>query len=257
MSGTSNIVADALLGSEINSIFQQSLYIDWATLAKAQLADQELLSFIEGHHSLKIKRVSVADTNLTLVCDDSQLGTLRPIVPAGFRRTIFNNIHNLSHPGTKATFRTISKRYVWPNMKRDVSVWYRNCVQCQRAKVTRHNYAPLQRYPPPSQKFRQLNVDIAGSLPNSNGYTYILVLVDRFSRWPVAVPKKDSRTQTIINALMHNWISRYRVPETITSNRGSQFLSQEWKDLLKFLGIRHIHTTAYHPQSNGLAERTI
>ena len=71
LSGTSNIVADALSRSNINSIFQQSSYIDWATLAKAQLADQELLSFIEGNHSLKIKRVSVADNNLTLLCDDS------------------------------------------------------------------------------------------------------------------------------------------------------------------------------------------
>ena len=124
-------------------------------------------------------------------------------------------------------------------------------------KVTIHNYAPLQRYFPPSQKFRQLNVDIVCPLPNSNGYTYILVLVDRFSRWPVAVPIKDSCTETIINALMHDWISLYGIPETITSDRGSQFLSQEWKDLLKFLGICHICTTAYHPQSNGLAERTI
>ena len=103
MSGTSNIVADALSTNQINSIFQQSSYIDWATLAKAQLAEQELLSFVEGNHSLKIKRVSVADTNLTLLCDDSQPGILRPIVPTGFRRTIFNNIHNLSHPGAKAT----------------------------------------------------------------------------------------------------------------------------------------------------------
>ena len=39
LSGTSNIVADALSRSEINSIFQQSSYIDWTTLAKAQLAD--------------------------------------------------------------------------------------------------------------------------------------------------------------------------------------------------------------------------
>ena len=72
----------------------------------------------------------------------------------------------------------------------------------------------------------------------------------------MAVPINDSRTQTIINALMHNRISLCEVPETISSDRGSQFLSQEWKALLKFLAIRHIHTTAYHPQSNGLAERT-
>ena len=136
LSGTSNIVADALSRSEINSIFQQSSYIHWATLVKAQLADQELLSLTEDNHLLKIKRVSVADTNLKLLCDDSQRETLRPIIPTGFCRTIFNNIHNLSHPGTKATFRAISKHYVCPNMKRDVSVWCQNCVQGQTAKVS-------------------------------------------------------------------------------------------------------------------------
>ena len=67
---------------------------------------------------------------------------------------------------------------------------------------------------------------------------------------------KDSRTQTVIDALIHKWISLYGVPETITSDRGSHLLSQEWKDLLKFLGIRHIHTTACYPQSNRIAERT-
>ena len=43
----------------------------------------------------------------------------------------------------------------------------------------------------------------------------------------------------------------------LTTDKGSQFLSSEWKDAITFLGMQHIHTTAYHPQSNGLAERTI
>ena len=71
LSGTSNIVADALSERKINSVFHQSFFIDWATLAKAELVDQELLSFIEGNHSLKIKRVSVAYTNIKLHFDDS------------------------------------------------------------------------------------------------------------------------------------------------------------------------------------------
>ena len=49
LSGASNIVAGVLSRNEINSIFQLSSYIDWATLAKVQLADQELLSFTEGN----------------------------------------------------------------------------------------------------------------------------------------------------------------------------------------------------------------
>ena len=63
-------------------------------------------------------------------------------------------------------------------MKQDPLFWCQNSVQSQRAKVSRHNYAPLRKYPPPSQKFRKFNVDIAGHLPNSNGYIYILVIVD-------------------------------------------------------------------------------
>ena len=43
----------------------------------------------------------------------------------------------------------------------------------------------------------------------------------------------------------------------MTTGRGSQFLSRDWKDAMTFLGIRHIHTTAYYPQSNGLAVQPI
>ena len=68
---------------------------------------------------------------------------------------------------------------------------------------------------------------------------------------------KDLLKQIIIHALMHNFISPYRVPETITTDRDSQYPSKEWKDFIIFLGDRHIHTIAYHPQSNGLAEQTI
>ena len=52
-------------------------------------------------------------------------------------------------------------------------------------------------------------------------------------------------------ALLNEWIQYYRVPESITTERGSQFMSQVWKDLLHFLGSKHITITSYHPQSNG------
>ena len=82
-------------------------------------------------------------------------------------------------------------------------------------------------------------------------------MADRFSRWPVAIPLPDSRTQTILNSSKHSWLSHYGVPEKLTTDRSSQFLSQKWKVAMKFLGINHIHTTACHLQSNGLAEKDI
>ena len=56
---------------------------------------------------------------------------------------------------------------------------------------------------------------------------------------------------------MHNWLSLYGVPKKLITVKGSQFLLSKWKDAMKFLDIQHNHTTAYHPQSNGLAKCTI
>ena len=132
--GSSNIVADALSCQQVNAIFRHSVQIDWESLAKAQSQDKELVELMNGDHSLKIKHVPVAETSLLLLCDESIPGKFRPLVPAGHRRTIFDNIHNLSHPGIKATTRIVTDRSVWPGLKKNVAFWCRNCIQCQRRK---------------------------------------------------------------------------------------------------------------------------
>ena len=45
---------------------------------------------------------------------------------------------------------------------------------------------------------------------------------------------------------MHNWLLHYGIPKKLITDRGSQFLFQEWKEAMKFLGINHIHKTAYY-----------
>ena len=46
------------------------------------------------------------------------------------------------------------------------------------------------------------------------------------------------------------------MPTIITSDQGRQFTSSLWAGLTKLLGVKHVQTTAYHPQSNGMVERT-
>ena len=72
---------------------------------------------MSSDQSLKIEHVPVAETNLQLFCDESIPSKLRPLVPAGHRRSIFTNINNLSHPNIKATTRVVTDPYVCPGVE--------------------------------------------------------------------------------------------------------------------------------------------
>ena len=101
----------------------------------------------------------------------------------------------------------------------------------------------------PDKRFDSLHVDIVGPLPASQGFTYLLTIVDRFTRWPETIPLSD------ISALTYHWVSRYGVPTTLTSDRGRQFVSELWRKTAALLGTATNTTTSNHPQSNGLVER--
>ena len=84
---------------------------------------------------------------------------------------------------------------------------------------------------------------------------FFFTIVDRFTRWPEAIPLPDSTSETCARALIRHWISRFGVPDDITSDRGPQFTSHLWSELNRLLGISASNTTAYRPQANGLVER--
>ena len=177
------------------------------------------------------------------------------LLPTDFRRAAFEEVHNLAHPGVRATKRMMSRRFLWSGMASNIAAWVSSCLACQRSKVYRHSKSSIKEIAVPVRRFDHLHVDLVGPLQHSAGSSYLLTIIDRRTRWPEAVPLTEMSADGCISALKLHWIARFGVPATITTDQGTQFTSSAWKSTMTALGIEHICTTPYHPQSNGMVER--
>ena len=184
--------------------------------------------------------------NQLIWCDVST-GHNRPYITAKFRRIFFSNLHGLGHPSHRATKPLINTRFVWHGMNIDTAKWCRSCKGCQTAKVSRHNTPVFGKFIEPTERFDHVHIDIDGPLPYANGFRYLLTCVDRFTRWPEAIPIVDIRAETVVDAFFSGWIARYGTPATITTDRGAQFESKLWDNLCNQFGILRNRTTSYHP----------
>jgi hypothetical protein len=254
VSGKSNIVADALSRTTIAAVHALLPGVDYAALAIAQRQDAELPDYRTAISGLVLQDVPLGPVGKTLLCDVST-GHPRPIVPTSWRRHVFDTVHGLSHPSMRATQTLISAKFVWHGVRKQVAYWTRTCVRCQTAKIHHHTKSPLDTFKLPHRRFDHVHVDIVGPLPSSRGYTHLFTIVDRFTRWPEAIPLSDTSTMSCARAFISNWIARFGLPSHLSSDRGPQFTSDLWSTIAQLFGIQLHRTTAYHPQSNGLVER--
>lgn len=191
------MVADALSRVDIAALKLPGVeQIDFPTIAKHQLQD----TGYQGT-SLHLKKTNIPYTDISLLCDFST-GTARPYIPPAFRMKIFDALHGLSHSGIQATQKLIYTRFVWPKMNTNIRKWSRSCITCQKSKVHRHTITPFAKFPPVTGRFEHVHLDLVGPFPHSNGFTYLLTCVDRFTRWPEAAPIPDMTAATVTQAFV-------------------------------------------------------
>ncbi|CAB0015814.1 unnamed protein product [Nesidiocoris tenuis] len=248
--GLENTPADAL--SRVDTILKSPILP--TDIASAQNSDEELANLLSSNStSLRLQRLRL--DSCTLICDTSR-GIIRPFVPTPLRAVIFRHFHGISHPGARATARLISERFVWPSMQKDIKHWSRHCHHCQSSKIHRHEKSPLVPFLKPNARFACIHIDVVGPLPNSNGFVYLLTCIDRFTKWIEALPMTDQMAATVATTFFNGWVSRFGTPITVVADRGRNFESSLFHQVSSLLGIEIRHTTSYHPQCNGLVERS-
>src|SRR3954471_19564576 len=159
------------------------------------------------------------------------------------------------HMGQENTYQRLSQMYYWPGMKQDVVNYIKTCKTCQK-RERRRGEAPLEPIKKRITPFYQVGIDVMGPLPRTmTGKRYIVVAVDHFTKWVEVKAIEEADAQTIVPFIYESIICRHGIPQILSSDRGSEFVNELVTTLTRVYGIKHIRTTAYHPQGNGQVER--
>ncbi|MBW0568083.1 hypothetical protein O181_107798 [Austropuccinia psidii MF-1] len=112
----------------------------------------------------------------------------------------------------------------------------------------------------PKSPWEIVHMDWVTALPpgGDRSYNACLVLVDRYSKTPMFLPchKDDTAMDTAI-MIWNKVISHTGLFQNIISDRDPKFTSALWTNLHNLFGTKLSFSTAYHPQTDGLAERMI
>ena len=149
----------------------------------------------------------------------------------------------------------LADRFYWSGMADDVKDWLSQCVACIKRKSPVGRHHPLGNIPT-GHRWDRIAMDILDVCdPTPEGFRYILVIADYFSKWTEAFPMKNKCADTVADILVENIILRFGMPLVIHSDQGREFENGLMKSLCALLGCTKTRTAPYHPESDGMIER--
>eukprot|EP00057_Strongylocentrotus_purpuratus_P010216 XP_011664690.1 PREDICTED: uncharacterized protein K02A2.6-like [Strongylocentrotus purpuratus] len=174
----------------------------------------------------------------------------RCVIPVKVRPRVKQRLHS-AHTGIQATLARARECVFWPGMTSDLTDYLSHCEVCA-------TFAPKQRSEPlinhdlPKRPWQKLGIDLF-ELNNKN---YVCV-VDYFSDYFEVLPlphKKDTRA---VVRRLKSIFACHGIPETIMSDNGPPFNSQDFATFMQEYEIEHITSSPYYPKSNGKAESAV
>jgi len=188
---------------------------------------------------------------------------LQVVLPAKLRRPYIECLHaDLGHFGRTKTCLALVRRAYFPGWRLLTGMLVRNCTTCNMHH--RSHQKPRQANLKPMRELRPMAVihaDLVGPLPegknsrNQTGFQYILSVIDSATRYLWLLPIRHKTAECVAATLFDEVISRVSVPSAILTDQGGEFTGEVVECLLQWLGISHLKTSAYHPQTDAKCER--
>ena len=186
-------------------------------------------------------------------------GPDRWVVPTDHKGVMLAHAHDSptgGHRGYKATLQTLQQVSFWPSMARDAQAYVKGCLTCCQFQPSR----PLDRAPLQSRgitfPWSHLQIDWIGPVPKSSrGNKYLLTVTCAFTKWVECLPAPNDTAVTTAVLLLNHVFSRWGLPLSVDSDRGTHFTSSVMTTMFGLLGVEVNFHIPYHPQSSGQVER--
>ena len=275
--GRTNHVADALsrnFGEEqVSSVcMKHTLGVD--KIIEHQNVDKDLTEikrYLRNPSSCQVKTFHIPIDELRLVDDllvrdvvhtqrdMPNIAEIQIVIPTDLVPEVLKLVHNdRAHPGRDETVRQARTKYYWKSMLKDIDIYCKNCQDCASHRGQPKTPTPISLYPVPQTPFERVTIDLLTNLSTTpRGHKHILVCMDTLTRFVELIPVKTKTAEENAVAFHDNFVLRYSAPEVLISDNGLEFVNQLMKKLCSFYHVEHVNTMPYHPQGNGLAERTV
>lgn len=214
---------------------------------KTKLETGEAESDIKNNYKLKEERLYRIVTG----------GNERLVVPKYGRWNVLRKYHDcIGHPGLKRCEQIIKETFWFSGMTRFIRKYVNACLDClyKRSQYGRPEgeLHPIEKIAEP---LHTVHIDHLGPFCKSRaGNSYLLMIVDSFTKFTWAVPVKTTRAHEVLCALSNTFCS-FGYPKRIISDSGSCFKSKSFKQFCLDNFIKHIINAVACPRANGQVER--
>ena len=258
------IFTNEQLAASLRATYLEAPMLRASTLVDVEQLRSDILSSLPNDPvaSPLLSSESLSDPRWTINPEGFLLRDNRIFVPEAdnLRLRILRTFHDhptAGHFGQNRTLELIRREYTWPGIRTFVKDYVSSCTSCARSKTPRHRpFGLLKQLPVPEKPWNSISMDFIEQLPPSEGFTAILVVIDRLSKQALFIPTHDTITSAELAKLfLLHVFSKHGVPAHVTSDRGSEFVSHFFRSLGKALDMRLHFTSGYHPEGDGQTER--